>query len=73
MTIVTFDRVPATDTAAPAGVGFWTRFLERMIEARQRRALEQIRRYHRFAFPSELDGCLWKADRDPDDSLPFGR
>jgi hypothetical protein len=73
MTIVTFDRVPATDATAPAGAGFLARFLERMIEARQRRAMEQIRRYHRFALPSELDGCLWKAARDPDDSLPFGR
>jgi hypothetical protein len=78
MSIVTLDRVrPASVDAArqlpTARRRLWARFLERFIQAREKQAMEQIRRHHRFAFPRELDDASWKAAARSEDSLPLVR
>ena len=79
MSIITFDRVPASSVKAPiaptavTGRGFWARLLDRLVEARQRRAMEEIRRYHRFVLPRELEGTDWKTSERSENSLPFVR
>jgi hypothetical protein len=77
MSSMTLDRIH-TDSAkartrTSAGRGFWGRLFDRMIEARERKAMEEIRRYHRFMLPRELDDAAWKGDGRSEDSLPFGR
>ena len=75
MSIVAFDRVTAG--AKPripvptASQGFWARLFNRFVEARERRAMVEIRRY-RHLLPRELDDAEWKSDQRCD-SLPFGR
>src|SRR5687768_7386660 len=75
MSIITLDRSPVSGTKAPTatGRGFWARFLDRMIEARQRRAMEQICRHYRFALPRELDTTLSTNNGRNENSLPFER
>ena len=78
MSITTFDRIAVARpkvAAAPAGArrGFWGRFLDRMIEARQRKAIEQIRRHHRFALPREFADPFGKAEQRSERPLPFVR
>ena len=76
MSIITFDRMPRTASAGkrPAAKhpGFWARFFDRLIEARQRTAMREIRRHH-FLLPRELDNAGWKVGERSEDSLPFRR
>lgn len=79
MSIITFDHVPAGSVKAPVTPaaatrrGFWARLFDRMVESRQRRAMEEIRRYHRFVLPRELDEAVWKTSERSENSLPFIR
>jgi hypothetical protein len=77
MSIIAFDRVPAGRTntsAAPAAKkGFWARVFDRFVEGRQRKAMEEVRRYHRQLLPRELDDAGWKTTECSKDSLPFVR
>jgi hypothetical protein len=71
MSIITFDRMPrATSGKRPVAKhpGFWARFYDRLIEARQRKAMIEIRR-HRFLLPH--DHAAWQAIERGEDSLPF--
>jgi hypothetical protein len=74
MSIITIDRTPhpATTGKQPAAKhpGFWARFFDRLIEARQQAAMREIRR-HRFLFPREFDNAGWKLSERSEDSLPF--
>jgi hypothetical protein len=77
MSIITFDRVPARHVrvlAAPTvdKRGFWARTFDRFVEGRQRKARQELRRYHRQLLPRELDDAGWKTGRS-EDSLPFVR
>jgi hypothetical protein len=73
MSIVTYPRFatgdakPFANAATPRG--FWARSLNRLVEARQRRAMQDIRRYHRDLLPRELDEASWKINKE---TLPFG-
>jgi hypothetical protein len=78
MSSITLDRIrtdsPRVDTSAPATRrSFLGRVFDRLIEARQRKAMEEIRRYHRFMLPPELQDAGWKGPGRSEDSLPFGR
>jgi predicted nuclease with RNAse H fold len=54
--------LPAGVIGAPASVparkGAFARFVDRLIEARLRKAEAEIRRYHRHLLPDELDRGL---------------
>jgi hypothetical protein len=68
---------PACDTlrsgeAKVKRKGLLQRFLDRMIEARMRKADEFIRQ-HRYLIPRELDEAAWKVTECSEDSLPFVR
>jgi hypothetical protein len=73
MSIVTYPRFATGDAklfAKPATPrGFWARSFNRFVEARQRRAMQDIRRYHRDLLPRELDEASWKINKE---TLPFG-
>jgi hypothetical protein len=75
MSTVTFERLPAagapTVSHAAKRPGFWARFLARLIEAREKRALEEIRR-HAFLL-GHMDDPRWKVHERSEDSLPFVR
>ena len=73
----------STLTAYPAASGFnnkaerkqrslFGRFLDRMVEARMRKAEEYLRQ-HRHLLPSELEQAGWKVTERSEDSLPFLR
>jgi len=78
MSTITYDAAPtaqaATPTAAPVQKrpGLFARILARMIEARQRQAMEEIRRYG-LKLPAELEQAGWKINERSEDSLPFVR
>jgi hypothetical protein len=74
MSIITLGHIPASGADTPvARPGFWRRALDRFIEARLRKAQEQIHRYHRFAWPRELEEGGWPTTGRGKDSLPFER
>jgi hypothetical protein len=58
--------------AAAQRRGLLQRFLDRMVEARMRKADEFIRQ-HRHLIPRELDEAGWKVTEYSEDSLPFVR
>jgi hypothetical protein len=76
MSTITYDTAatvrPGTAAAAPASKrkGWFARALDRMVAARQRQAMEEIRR-HGIALPSDQPG--WKVTERSEDSLPFTR
>jgi hypothetical protein len=54
-----------TPSSTPARKGAVARFVDRMIEARLRKAEAEVRHYHRHLLPDELDRKLG--------NLPFAR
>jgi hypothetical protein len=61
------------DKAAPERKGLLQRFVDRMIEARMRKA-EQFTRRHSHLIPRELEEQAgWKITERSEDSLPFLR
>ncbi len=52
--------------------GLFARILARMIEARERQAMDEIRR-HGLRLPRELEEAGWKINERNEDSLPFVR
>lgn len=75
MSTLTYDLSPVTKaetTAAPKSPGRWARLYARLIEARQRSAMEELRRHH-LRLPTELEQAGWKINERSEDSLPFIR
>jgi hypothetical protein len=81
MSTTTYDIASAarveTPTAATAqkrgGLkGLLARAFARIVEARQRQAMEEIRRYLPL-LPRELERVGWKNSERSEDSLPFVR
>ena len=78
MSIVTYDRMPAECGATPAAArpgkrpGLFARLFNRLIEARQRQVMNEIRR-HTVLLPHELEQAGWKITERSEDSLPFRR
>lgn len=73
MSTITFGRAPnieAAVTSAPKRRGFWSRLYFRLIAARERAALEELRR-HSLRLPVELEQAGWKINERSEDSLPF--
>jgi hypothetical protein len=61
------------DKAAPQRKGLFLRFIDRMVEARLRKAEEYIRQ-HSHLIPRELEEQAgWKITERSEDSLPFVR
>ena len=52
--------------------GWFARALARMVAARQRQAMNEIRRYG-IVLPRELEQAEWKVSGRSEDSLPFQR
>ena len=79
MSTTTYDRVPNECGATPAATradkreGLFARLMARLIEARQKRALEEIRR-HAHLLPRDWEPQAgWKITERSEDSLPFTR
>lgn len=73
-TITTYSPAYGTTTGhAPKRKGLLQRFVDRMIEARMRKADEFIRQ-HRHLVPRELEETAnWRLTERSEDSLPFIR
>lgn len=78
MSTITYDVAPSERTRKPAVVparrhqGLFARFMARLIAARQRQAMEEIRR-RGILLPHELEAAGWKITERSEDSLPFLR
>ena len=80
MSTITYDTAATARTAAPGAApvaapkreGLFARMLARMVEARQRQAMDEIRRYG-IKLPHELEDAGWKSGGQSEDSLPFVR
>jgi hypothetical protein len=78
MSTMTYDaaaRAHAEASAKPRRKGWrgaLARAFARVVEARQRQALAELRRYG-IVLPRELDQAGWKASERSEDSLPFKR
>src|SRR5262245_45939551 len=71
MSTVTYD-VASAGKRANARQGWFARFFDRLIKARERQAADVIRR-HRHLLPHELEEAGWKLGERSEDSLPFTR
>jgi hypothetical protein len=79
MSTMTYDTAATARSAAPGAApavaskrkGLFARMIARIAEARQRQAMEEIRRYG-IELPRELEDAGWKRGRS-EDSLPFVR
>ena len=56
----------------PKRPGRWVRLYYRFIAARQKAAMEELRR-HALRLPEELEQAGWKLNERNEDSLPFVR
>lgn len=78
MSTITYDAATPAQAETPAAApalkrpGLFARIMARMIEARQRQAMDEIRRYG-LKLPSELERAGWKINERSEDSLPFVR
>lgn len=76
MSIITYEKIARTaeTTAVPRAKreGFWTRLYDKLIEARQKAAMAELRR-HAVLLPRELEQAGWKVNERSEDSLPFVR
>jgi len=76
MSTTTYERLPAGCGAAPVAArpsrrpGLFVRLMNRLIEARQRQIMNEIRR-HAVLLPHELEQAGWKVTERSEDSLPF--
>ena len=80
---ITYDAGPAVAGEAPVSAapvakqaakreGWFARALARMIAARERQAMEEMRRYG-IVLPRELDRLEWRTGEPSQQSLPFNR
>ncbi len=75
MSIATYDTASAVRTGAAPGAkrpGLFARFYAGLIEARRRRAFEELKR-HGVMLPFEMEQAGWKVNERNEDSLPFTR
>ncbi|WP_068026818.1 hypothetical protein [Rhodoplanes sp. Z2-YC6860] len=79
MSIATYENAAVARTkAVPAGKpianrpGLFARLYEAFIEARRRKAFEELKR-HGVMLPFELEQAGWKVNERNEDSLPFNR
>jgi hypothetical protein len=72
MSTITYDIARAAPAAKPAETSRRKGFFARFMEARQRRALADLRR-HGLLLPHELEQAGWKINERSEDSLPFVR
>ena len=63
---------PDAPSAAKPRKGLFARLVARLIAARQRQAMDEIRR-HGILLPHELEQAGWKITERSEDSLPFVR
>jgi hypothetical protein len=77
MSTITYDTArtahtePSAAEQAAKRKGWFDRVLARMIEARQRQAMEAVRRYGIVL--DQLERSDWKTTERSEDSLPFKR
>ena len=75
MATVTYGSVTAatrTAVVAPQRRGFFSRFVDALVESRMRQAERELRRY-RHLMPDELERAALRLDSRSEDSLPFLR
>jgi hypothetical protein len=69
----TYGATASSVADAPKRKGMFHRFLDRLIEARMRKA-EEVLRQHTHLLPRELEEQIrWKLTERSEDSLPFVR
>jgi hypothetical protein len=74
MSTITYDRMPGECGAARTATrpGKRKGLFARLVEARERQAMNEIRR-HAVLLPHELEEAGWKITERSEDSLPFQR
>lgn len=75
MSIATYETVTAVRTKAAQAArrpGLFARLYAGFIEARRRKAFEELKR-HGVMLPFELEQAGWKLSERNEDSLPFTR
>jgi hypothetical protein len=72
MATITYGTAIGTSESEPARMSLWKRFMAALIEARMRKAEEEIRRY-RHLLPQELEWAAHKLGPRTEDQLPFIR
>jgi len=78
MSTITYDAGHTAAARAPVAAqaakrkGRFARVLARMIAARQKQAMDEVRRYG-IVLPRELERADWKVSERSEDSLPFQR
>ena len=82
MSTIAYDAGHAAAAKAPVAAqgpkrgskrkGWFARALARVIAARQKQAMDEVRRYG-IVLPRELEQAEWKVSERSEDSLPFQR
>jgi len=78
MSTIAYDVAPTARAGMPAAApaakrkGLFARIMARLIEVRQRQAMDEIRR-HGLKLPLELEQAGRKINERNEDSLPFVR
>lgn len=77
MSTITYDTAVTAKTAAaskPAAgrKGFWARAFDRLVEARMRQAMAEVRRYG-LVLPRELEDAGLSGSAQDRNALPFTR
>ena len=78
MSTITYDAGHTAAARAPVAAqaakrrGWFARALARVIAARQKQAMDEVRRLG-IVLPRELDRAEWKVGERSEDSLPFQR
>jgi hypothetical protein len=72
MSIATYETATAVRTKAAKRPGLFARLYAGFIEARRRRAFEELKR-HGVMLPFEMEQAGWKVNERNEDSLPFNR
>jgi hypothetical protein len=71
--MITYERASTASPSAtlrPKRPSRWVRLYYRFIAARQKAAMEELRR-HALRLPAELEQAGWKLNERNEDSLPF--
>jgi hypothetical protein len=78
MSTITYDTAPTATAAVPVSAqagkrkGWFARALAHVIAARQKQAMDEVRRLG-IVLPRELEQAEWKVSARSEDSLPFQR
>lgn len=74
MSTIAYEFAPGgpTKVGVAKRTGWFWRFIDRLIEARARQAMVELRR-HSHLLPREMETACWKITDRSEDLLPFVR